>query len=128
MKISTKIALVAALFTMSFSAQSQCAGVIGIKNGSQDVWRISYYNNDVVVQPGTSINWAFFGGSPNIGRGVILEPSTSPGPIIGPCSHKFQNNPDIWNAPCAPGTVKVTYNALLDPYTGCYNYGTIRIE
>ena len=100
---------------------SGCTGTVGIKNNSSEDWTVSYYNYDLVVPAGTSATLGFTNANPTIGRGVLLTASPNT------CNHKFQTNPETWNAPCAAGTNGVYYEAILSPSTGCYNSGKIYI-
>ena len=124
-KISTHFAAMILFVLIGFTASAQCTGTVEIKNASGDDWTVSYYNNDIFVPAQSSVTLGFFNANPSIGRGVILGPITS---NTFACAHKFQNNPDIWNAPCAPNTFQVTYTGVLDPATGCYNSGQIYIQ
>lgn len=123
-KVITHLMLVSTFVLLGTAVFGQCTGTVDIKNGSTDDWTISYYNNNIFVPANSSVTLGFFNANPSIGRGVILGANTS----TSACAHKFQNNPDVWNPPCAAGTTQVTYTGVLDPATGCYNSGLIYIQ
>lgn len=124
-KTITQLMLVSTFVLLGSTLFAQCNGTVDIKNVSQDDWTISYYNNNIFVPASSSTTLGFINADPQIGRGVILGPVTS---TTAACSHKFQNNPDIWNPPCTTGTTQVTYTGALDIGTGCFNSGLIYIE
>jgi hypothetical protein len=121
-----------ALFSTGVDAQiigpgpgGACSGTVDIQNGSGDGWTVSYYNNNIFVPAGTQVTLGFVNADPTIGRGVILGPLPA---TLNACAYKFQNNPDLWNPPCAPNTFQVTYNAVQNPANGCFTSGLIRIQ
>lgn len=104
-----------------------CTGNVKIDNQSQDTWEVSYYGvSSGPIAPGGQLNMGFANADGSQGRGVILGPSISP--VASFCGHKFQLNPEVWNAPCAPGTATVTYSGTQDPFTGCYTTAKIIIQ
>ncbi|MCJ8290589.1 MAG: hypothetical protein HRT58_13055 [Crocinitomicaceae bacterium] len=115
----TQLLMTSAFLLIGSGAYAQCTGSVYIKNKSNDDWTVSYYNNDLVVPAQSDATLGYINANPNIGRGVLQTANTS-------CNHKFQTNPDIWNAPCTFGTSLVYYQATLD-LNGCYNSGVIYI-
>jgi hypothetical protein len=127
-KTITQLTMMVAFVLMGSMASAQlCSGSVTIKNGSQDTWTVSYYGvQSPPIAPNTQFNLGFNNADGTQGRGVILGPSVTT--VTSFCGHKFQFNPEIWNAPCAPGTASVTYSGTQDPATGCYTSALIYIQ